>query len=100
MGQNGGARPGAGRPRLEATKLREAIIKVAQDNAERLAEVLKDKALTGDVPALREIMDRGLGKAHQTMDVTSDNERIANVDPRMEALARKYDEEAKKILTD
>jgi len=61
-----------GRPRLEATKLREAIIKEIEQRAEPLAKALVDKALTGDVPALRETFDRGIGKPIQDLDITSD----------------------------
>ena len=58
----GGAREGGGRPRLEATKLREALIRLADENAEALAKALHDKALAGDVPALKETYDRSIGK--------------------------------------
>lgn len=88
-----------GRPRLEATKLREAIIRKAEESADALADVLRDKALTGDVPALKEIFDRGLGKAHQTVDMGVEDRREVPMDPNVEKLAREYDEKLKKLLT-
>lgn len=86
---HGGSRPGAGRKPLFATKLREAIIAVAEKNAEELAEALYSKAVGKsdsmvDVPAMKELFDRGLGKALQNIDMTSNgeslNERITKLD--------------------
>lgn len=70
-GGNGGARPGAGRPKLEATKFREELIKAIERNARPLADALVNKGLTGDVPAIKEIADRGLGKAPQALDLST-----------------------------
>lgn len=56
-----------GRPILEATKYREALIREIEKHAKPLAEVLVKKGLEGDVPALKEINDRGLGKAPQSI---------------------------------
>ncbi len=67
----GGARPGAGRPRLEASKFREVLIKQIEANAKPLAEALIAKGLQGDVPALKEIADRALGKPIQGIDHTT-----------------------------
>lgn len=78
-----------GRPKLFATKLREAIIRKAEENAEELAEAILGKALGKtdsmvDVPAMKELFDRGLGKALQNVDVTTNgdslNERITKLD--------------------
>lgn len=73
-----------GRPKLVATKLREALILEAEERAAPLAKVLMDKAMAGDVPAIKEMMDRALGKALQNVDVTTDgeslNERITKLD--------------------
>ncbi len=81
MGQNGGARPGAGRPRLFATKLAEAIVRNAEENADELAKALMDKALGKtdspvDVAAMKELFDRGLGRALQNVDLTSDGKAL------------------------
>jgi hypothetical protein len=82
-----------GRPKLEATKLREALIKEAEARAEPLAKVLMDKAMTGDVPAIKEMMDRAIGKALQQMDHTTNgeslNEKISTLD----------DEQLEKLIT-
>ena len=58
-----------GRPRLEATKLREALIRQAEERADELAKVLMDKAITGDIPAIKEMIDRGIGKAVQPVNL-------------------------------
>lgn len=64
-----------GRPKLEATKLREALIRKAEERAEELAEAIIEKALDtkkrGDVPALKEVFDRGIGKVVQGLDHTT-----------------------------
>ena len=66
----------AGRPKLFASKLREAIIRRAEEGAEELSAVLYNKALTGDVPAVKEMMDRALGKALQNVDVTTNGKDL------------------------
>ena len=68
----GGVREGGGRPRLEATKFREALIRMAEENAEPLAKALFDKALTGDVPALKEAADRSIGKVTEHVRLHAD----------------------------
>jgi len=65
----------AGRPKLMASKLREAIIRKAEERADELAQAIIDKALDGkslgDVPALKEVFDRGIGKVVQGLDHTT-----------------------------
>ena len=75
-GNLGGARPGAGRPRLEATKLREALYREVEARADVLAKVIADKAETGDIPAWKEIVDRVMGKPHQSIDHTTQGESL------------------------
>jgi hypothetical protein len=65
-----------GRPRLEATVLREALIAAMEAKAKPLADALVDKALEGDVPALREVLDRGLGKPIQGVDHTTNGKDL------------------------
>lgn len=66
----------AGRPKLFATKLREALIRKAEENAEPLAEVLVQKALEGDLPAIKEMIDRGIGRALQQVDHTTNGKDL------------------------
>lgn len=70
---HGGRRAGSGRKVLEATKFREALIRKIEERADGLADALLDKALSGDVPALREVADRGLGKSRQTLGFDSED---------------------------
>ena len=59
-----------GRPKnLEAIKLREELIRQIEANAKPLAKALIDKGLVGDVPALKELYDRGLGKVTDKLEV-------------------------------
>jgi ribosomal protein L12E/L44/L45/RPP1/RPP2 len=73
-----------GRPKMFATKLHQELIRLAEENAVPLARVLMDKAIEGDLPAIKEMMDRSVGKALQNVDVTTDgeslNERITKLD--------------------
>lgn len=73
----GGARPGAGRPKgsvakstLEATVLKAKLIAAYSEKADEINEALVAKALTGDVPAIKEIHDRAYGKAPQAVEMT------------------------------
>ncbi len=66
---NGGARKGSGRKlgsRELKTIVKEAaalrLTKKIEERIDELAEVLVDKALTGDIPAIKEAFERGLGK--------------------------------------
>ena len=65
-----------GRPKLEATKLREALIAMANKHAKELAEALRLKAISGDVPALKEVFDRGIGKPLQQLDHTTNGKEL------------------------
>ena len=62
----------AGRPRLFADKLHRAIVDKAEEEADELSDVLIAKAKTGDVPAIREMFDRALGKALQRSESRSE----------------------------
>lgn len=66
----------AGRPRLEATKLREALYREVEARADNLAKVIADKAEEGDIPAWREIVDRVMGKPQQSVDHTTAGKEI------------------------
>lgn len=80
--ENGRKSKNGGRPRLEATKLREALIRKAEAHAEELADSIIGKALgleahrSADVQAHREILDRGLGKPQLSVDHTTNGESL------------------------
>jgi hypothetical protein len=80
---SGGKRIGAGRKvashTLDAEIYRAELIKQIVANKTPLAKALVDKALGGDVPALKEINDRGLGKAAQSLDLTSGGKPIGHI---------------------
>ena len=80
----------AGRPPSEKTfanMLRVAIKQahdmddkgVKRDKLRAVAEALVDKALTGDVPAIRELGDRLDGKVMQQLELSGDPDNPVNV---------------------
>ena len=79
----GGKRLGAGRPKgtlashtLEAQELRKRLIEAAKENWEAIIFTLIDKAVSGDTIALRELLDRVLGKAIQALGTPDDEGNI------------------------
>lgn len=76
--QRGGARPGAGNKKGNAwgkTKAEKAEIELLKERlapyAAGVAAALADKALTGDIPAIKEFHERYIGKVKEPIDVTS-----------------------------
>ncbi len=65
-----------GRPKLEATKFREILIRKIEERAEPLVNALIAKAESGDVPALKEAMDRIIGKPIQGIDHTTNGKDL------------------------
>lgn len=61
---------------LAKTKLRWAIITTVEKYSQQLADVMVEKALMGDVPMIKELLDRVMGKAQQQIDVTSNGEQM------------------------
>lgn len=81
---SGGKRAGAGKPKgykashtLEAELYRKELIKQIVENKKPLARALVKKGLKGDVPALKEINERALGKVRDMVDITSKGKPIA-----------------------
>ena len=80
---NGGKRPGAGRPKgskakhtIEGEAFRVALIAAVLKEKAPIIRALLDKAIGGDVPALKEINDRVLGKSKESLDLTSKGNEI------------------------
>lgn len=65
-----------GRPKLFASKLSEALVRKAEEEAEVLSSVLLEKAKAGDLPAIKEMFDRALGKALQNVDMTTNGKEL------------------------
>jgi hypothetical protein len=70
----GGARPGAGKKKgskaahtLEAQAVKQLYVEKAKQYALPILEALVDKALKGDVGAIKEFNDRVFGKAPQAI---------------------------------
>jgi hypothetical protein len=71
----GGFRAGAGRPKAQHTKQAEALksylIQQVIKEKDPLIQALITKAKSGDVPALKEVFERVLGKVKDTIDVNT-----------------------------
>jgi hypothetical protein len=61
-----------GRPLLEASRLKQALIVKAEKRADELSDVLIEKALTGDIAALKELFDRTMGKVNFQIEHTGE----------------------------
>lgn len=70
----GGAMPGAGRPRSNATiaaaELRMRLVLEYEKRADEIFGALLRKAVEGDVPAIKELHDRVYGKATQAIEMS------------------------------
>lgn len=73
----GGARIGAGRKKgpatIEREKLKDYIAQRIAEAGPMIVDALLDKAVTGDVPAIKELFDRGFGKPMQAVEMTGKN---------------------------
>ena len=75
----GGKREGAGRKVLDTTKIREALVRMATENADILAQALFKKARTGDVPAIKEALDRSIGKVTDNINLKAELQVVMDV---------------------
>jgi uncharacterized protein YyaL (SSP411 family) len=74
---------GPGRPKLP--DLKEILAKVlskeneeGKSEAEQILEALKRQAKAGNVKASQLLLDRGYGKVKESLDITTDGEKINN----------------------
>lgn len=72
---SGGKRKGAGKPKgykaphtLETQELKKKLIELFGKDAEKVYKALITKAKTGDIQAIRELLDRVWGKSPQQID--------------------------------
>jgi len=74
MAQRGGKREGAGRPKairtIERDRMMDYIAERIAEEGEPIVSALIEKAIKGDVMAIRELFDRGFGKPKQTTELT------------------------------
>jgi hypothetical protein len=73
-GKKGGRKKGLAT--IEADKMKEYIAKRVAENGEAIVSVLLEKSLDGDIPAIKELFDRGFGKATQPLAGDKDNPLI------------------------
>ena len=83
-----GWKGGPGRPKLP--DLKEIMAKIlGQENgdgrteAEAIIDAMKKKAKAGDVKATQLLLDRGVGKVKESLDITTDGEKI-NQQPKIQ----------------
>ena len=79
-GKKGGRPKGSkARHTLKAMALRAYIIDEVVKEKKKLVKAMIDKAIGGDIIAIRESLDRTLGKSKEQVDVTSGGEKIEGV---------------------
>lgn len=83
----GGKQPGAGRPKgaiskstKEALAFKEYLIKRVIKEKNDLITALLTKAKSGDVMAIRELLDRALGKAKESVELTGSEGGAIEID--------------------
>jgi hypothetical protein len=96
MGQNGGARPGAGRkPKIQEIKIIEQMDAICVPD--KIWEALLMKCAQGDTNALKLWLSYRFGLPKQQIDVTSNGEKIA---PPIQWIGRNAAIEAAKVIND
>ena len=93
-----GHKGGPGRPKLP--DLKEIMAKVlggqtaeGRTEAEAIIEAMKRKAKSGDVKATQLLLDRGFGKVKESLDITTDGEKINKPSIQIEIITTKKDED-------
>jgi hypothetical protein len=80
MGKNGGARPGAGRPKasrtIAAEMFKDYVAKRIVEEQGDIVDALLEKAKKGDTQAAKELFDRAFGKSKESVDVTTKGESL------------------------
>jgi hypothetical protein len=96
MGQNGGARPGAGRkPKIQEVKLIEQMDAICVPD--KIWEALLMKCAQGDTQALKLWLSYRFGLPKQQIDVTSNGEKIA---PPIQWIGRTAAIEVAKVISE
>jgi hypothetical protein len=82
MAQHGGKRLGSGRKKgsiashtLEAQEIRICLIKKVIKEKGPIVRALVNKAKKGDIAALREVLDRTIGKVRDQLDIDANSKR-------------------------
>ena len=85
MATLGGKREGAGRKKGQVSKCTAAaleskalFVKMFQEKQEPIFKVLLDLPMEGELPAVKEALDRGLGKPVESIDLTTAGEQFNN----------------------
>ncbi len=83
MGTRGGKREGAGKPKgskashtLRAQELKKRLIERFHIESDSIYSALIDKAKAGDIPAIRELLDRVWGKSPQSIETPDIKEAL------------------------
>ena len=96
MGQNGGARPGAGRkPKIQEIKVIEQMDRICVP--EKIWEALLYKCQEGDTAALKLWLSYRFGLPKQQIDVTTNGENIA---PPIQWISKNIAIESAKVISE
>lgn len=63
-------------------------------HAQQILEALRRKAKSGDVKAAQLLLDRGYGKAKESLDITTNGENITQPKIQVEILTKKNDDKS------
>lgn len=97
----GGYRPGSGRKKgaatIEREKMKDYIAQRIVENAEPIVAVLIKKAIEGEIPAIKELFDRGFGKPTQAVEMSGkDGKDLFEPSDKIKELADKLNQLYKK----
>ncbi len=98
---SGGFRVKAGRPKasrtIEKEHVRDYIAQQVALHAPLIVNALLEKSLEGDVAAIKELFDRGFGKAIQGVELSGKDgqELFKRATPELIALSKEYDAKLK-----
>ncbi len=79
-----------------ALEARAWFVQQVHANIEPIFKALLLKAAEGDVAAIKEILDRGWGRAIQQVDVTSKGEQLSSVSPEVLQSIQAFEDEVRK----
>ena len=97
MKGGGGARPGSGRklgvpddpkevPRVIADRVKMRIARIVEKNLNELLPPILAAAKAGDVAAFKELMDRGIGRSTQSVEMEVEQRKLIQDDMPKSAL--------------
>ena len=85
---------------LEAQEAKAILIAKIHEKIEPLADILIQRALKGDIAALKEVFDRGFGKAMQAIEMSGkDGKELFTPTEKIKELAKELNEIYRRGIT-